>query len=81
MGLVASGEDADGDGGSFYIEASPERPAHCIGELHETPTGTLAGLVEEVVAVEGPVHIDEVIERIRTAWGLNRLLKKELALR
>ncbi|WP_067738227.1 DUF3320 domain-containing protein [Novosphingobium naphthalenivorans] len=72
MGLVASGEDADGEGGNFYIEASPERPAHCIGELHETPTGTLAGLVEEVVAVEGPVHIDEVIERIRTAWGLKR---------
>jgi very-short-patch-repair endonuclease len=72
MGLVASGENADGDHGKFYVEAAPERPAHCIGELHETPTGTLVGLVEEVVAVEGPVHIDEVIERIRSAWGLKR---------
>jgi hypothetical protein len=72
MGLVANGDDADGDEGKFYIEAAPQRPAHCIGELHETPTGTLAGLVEEVVAIEGPVHIDEIIERIRSAWGLKR---------
>lgn len=72
MGLVASGEDTNSDEGKFYVEAALERPAHCIGELHETPTGTLAGLVEEVVTVEGPVHIDEVIERIRSAWGLKR---------
>lgn len=72
MGLVASDDGADGEAGKFYVEASPERPAHSIGELHETPTGTLAGLVEEVVAIEGPVHIDEVIERIRSAWGLKR---------
>lgn len=72
MGLAATGEDADGPDGRFYVEATLERPAHCIGELHETPTGTLAVLVEEVVSVEGPVHIHEVIERIRSAWGLKR---------
>jgi hypothetical protein len=29
-------------------------------------------MAEQVVAIEGPVHIDEVICRIRDAWGLKR---------
>ncbi len=48
------------------------RPAHCTEELHETPTGILTALVEEAVKIEGPVHIDEVIERIRSAWASTR---------
>jgi hypothetical protein len=29
-------------------------------------------LIEQVVKVESPVHIDEVIARLRSAWGLQR---------
>lgn len=43
-----------------------------IGELHLVPTDMLAVAVEDVVAIEGPVHIDEVVRRIRTIWGLQR---------
>jgi len=53
-----------------YVEASPIRPGDY--DLHETPLGILADLVEKVVAVEGPVHVDEVVVRLRSAWGLQR---------
>ncbi len=53
-----------------YTEASPSAARHY--ELHETPSGILAELVERVVAVEGSVHLDEVVARLRTAWGLQR---------
>jgi hypothetical protein len=54
-----------------YIEATPARPDGG-NELHETPVGILAGIVEEIVMVEGPVHVDEVTPRVRSAWDLQR---------
>lgn len=54
----------------LYIEATPMRSGPY--ELHETPVGVMADLVEQIVQVEAPVHIDEVITRLRTAWGLLR---------
>lgn len=53
-----------------YREASLTRAG--AYELHETPVGVMADLVEQVVKVESPVHIDEIIVRLRTAWGLQR---------
>ncbi len=40
--------------------------------LHETPPGTLAKWIAQVVEVESPVHLDEVTLRIRTAAGVGR---------
>ncbi|MCY3546036.1 MAG: DUF3320 domain-containing protein [Gemmatimonadetes bacterium] len=40
--------------------------------LHETPPGQLAKWISRVVAVESPVHLDEVTQRIRTAAGVGR---------
>jgi len=59
-------------GAPLYEEAKLIRPANGVTELHLTPTGVLAALVEQLVAVEGPVHLDEVVNRIRDAWGLKR---------
>jgi hypothetical protein len=42
------------------------------GELHLVDTHLLSIAVEDVVRVEGPVHFDEVVRRIRTMWGLQR---------
>jgi very-short-patch-repair endonuclease len=56
--------------GVAYREATPVRSG--AYELHETPVGVMADLVEQVVRVESPVHVDEVIARLRTAWGLQR---------
>lgn len=55
---------------NIYREASPVRTGSY--ELHETPVGVMAELVEEVVKVETPVHVEEVVSRLRTAWGLLR---------
>lgn len=56
----------------LYEEAVLTRPDHVIAELHDAPRGILSQLVEQVVEVEGPVHVDEVAARIREAWGLKR---------
>jgi len=55
-----------------YVEAELVRPGHVLTEIHDTPRGTISSLAEQVVLIEGPVHIDEVINRIRDAWGLKR---------
>ncbi len=34
--------------------------------------GDVARAVMEVVEMEGPIHYDEVVKRIRTHWGLSR---------
>lgn len=36
------------------------------------PTGILAEAVIRVVMAEEPVHLDDVVRRIRTLWGLRR---------
>jgi very-short-patch-repair endonuclease len=60
----------DGLSDRLYVEATPSRSGPY--ELHETPVGLMAELVEQVVKVESPVHVDEVVARLRTAWGLQR---------
>ena len=42
------------------------------GELHEQPPFLLAKAVARVVEVEGPVHFEEVVRRVRSLWGLDR---------
>lgn len=41
-------------------------------EPHEAPVAQLADLVAKVVAIEGPIHIDEVARRITSAFGRSR---------
>ncbi|HEX7152539.1 MAG TPA: DUF3320 domain-containing protein [Thermoanaerobaculia bacterium] len=63
------------------VAAPPEVPEYEVcralripvaGELHLVGVPHLAVAVEDVVRIEGPVHIDEVVRRIRTLWGLQR---------
>jgi very-short-patch-repair endonuclease len=68
IGLQQAG--AVSDGSTFYEEADL-RP-NITSELHEAPTGVLVDLIKQTVEVESPVHSDEIITRIRTAWGLQR---------
>lgn len=70
IGFAPAGDESMAN--SAYVEAALTRPSRLTAELHETPTGILTALVEETVRIEGPVHIDEVIDRIRDAWGLKR---------
>ena len=54
-----------------YIEAVPVKPAYA-DELHDMPVPALSELVKQIVRLEGPVHADEVVVRLRAAWGLKR---------
>ena len=42
------------------------------GDIHSQPVGDIARAAMKVVEVEGPIHYDEVVKRIRTYWGLSR---------
>ena len=66
------GVEEDLFGSAPYQEAVVTRPAHLTCELHNAPYGVLSELAEQVVAVEGPVHVSEVAARIREAWGLHK---------
>ena len=54
---------------SRYQEARFAVPA---GELHQQSTAQLAQLMRHAVELEGPIHRDELVTRIRTLWGLQR---------
>jgi hypothetical protein len=53
-----------------YVYATIQAPANL--DPREVPLALMIELVEQVIAVEGPVHEDEVIARIRQAFGLAR---------
>jgi very-short-patch-repair endonuclease len=42
------------------------------GEFHSQPVGDIARAAMKVVEMEGPIHYNELIRRIRTYWGLSR---------
>lgn len=67
---IGLSEATEESAGQPYVEAEPARPG--AYELHETPLGVMTDLVAQVVHVESPVHVDEVVTRLRTAWGLQR---------
>lgn len=53
-----------------YTEAS--FPVSRETEPHLIPVGMMGEYVARVVEVEGPIHEDEIVARIRTLWGLAR---------
>lgn len=69
IGLVPTNEDEKA--GNVYVEASLICPNDKC-ELHDTPIPVLADLIRSIVAVESPVHADEIVVRLRTIWGLKR---------
>ena len=65
----AETESAAGPDDSLYQEARFDVPA---GELHNQSTAKLAQLMHRAVELEGPIHFDELVTRMRTLWGLQR---------
>ncbi|MDI9617545.1 DUF3320 domain-containing protein [Methanothermobacter sp.] len=41
-------------------------------DLYKNPTPVISSVVSEIVSMEGPVHVEEVIRRIRESCGLRR---------
>jgi very-short-patch-repair endonuclease len=54
-----------------YQEAAFAVPSS-TKQIHEVPTGTMAEIVRQIVSVEGPIHADEIVARVRSLWGLQR---------
>ncbi len=67
---VGLSEVRDVASSNAYVEATAERPGW--SELHEVETDRLARSIVKVVAIEGPVHVDEVVARLKAAWGITR---------
>ncbi|NET71396.1 MAG: DUF3320 domain-containing protein [Sphaerospermopsis sp. SIO1G2] len=55
---------------SPYKEA--QFPVSVEKEPHEVSDGNMANIVTKIVAIEGPVHEELVITRVRTLWNLGR---------
>jgi len=55
---------------SPYVEAMLVVPS--ATPIHETSLSVLAGIVADVVEIEGPIHRDEIAKRITALWGLQR---------
>ncbi|HVY69737.1 MAG TPA: DUF3320 domain-containing protein [Verrucomicrobiae bacterium] len=53
-----------------YQEARFEIPSGV--EPHELPVKELAVIVARIVELEGPVHEDEIVARVRDLWGFSR---------
>ena len=53
-----------------YKEARCEVPVRI--EPHELQTKDLAAIVVRIVEQEGPIHEDEVVNRVRDLWGFGR---------
>ena len=58
----------------YEVCSSLQRLRH--GDLRTLPRPELAKAVVHVVEVEGPIHFDEVVRRIRMLWGLGRAGKR-----
>jgi very-short-patch-repair endonuclease len=54
-----------------YVEASPR--IRRTQQIHEVQVEKLATIVIKIVAVEGPIHQDEITRRIASLWGLARV--------
>jgi len=46
------------------------------GQIHEKSVEDMAKIVTQIVDEEGPIHITEIIRRIRVVWGLKRAGKR-----
>ncbi len=53
-----------------YVRA--ELSVRSTVEPHEAPVSQLAGLVQKIIEIEGPIHIEEVGRRISSAFGKAR---------
>jgi very-short-patch-repair endonuclease len=53
-----------------YKEAVFWVPTHT--EPHMVLDRDMAGIVEKIVEIEGPIHIEEIVARVRILWNLGR---------
>ena len=80
--VEVTGEEAFEEGAEVSLDNIP--PYMLCGQLetpvsedlYHTPIGDITRAAVQVVELEGPLRMDEVIRRIRNFWGLKRAGKK-----
>lgn len=60
-----------GEAVASYVEYSTDKLKN-PDDLYKNPTPVISSVVSEIVSMEGPVHVEEVIRRIRESCGLRR---------
>lgn len=75
---IIAREDAAADrGASGSLHVQPYRqasfvPGHANQPPHEVPVDSMARTVERIIDIEGPIHAEEIVTRVRDLWGLAR---------
>lgn len=75
---IIAREDAAADrGASGSLHVQPYRqasfvPGHASLQPHEVPVASMARTVERIIDIEGPIHAEEIVTRVRDLWGLAR---------
>ncbi|MCW5773023.1 MAG: DUF3320 domain-containing protein, partial [Rhodospirillaceae bacterium] len=72
--------DAGADGLTASLRGADAAPLYEVADFavprqrdpHEIPVARMAEIVARIVAVEGPVHEDEIVARVRMLWALGR---------
>jgi very-short-patch-repair endonuclease len=68
---------------SFQRAAIPYREAHLRADvrvpLDQVPVAALGTVVSSVVQVEGPIHPEEVVRRVASYWGVQRITLRTTA--
>ncbi len=47
-------------------------PGNANLQPHEVPIGSMVYTVQRIIEIEGPVHEEEIVARVRDLWGLGR---------
>lgn len=71
--MVAAGDDQEVDETytfSSYKEARFRVPTTV--DIPDVPISVMNDIVEKIIRVEAPIHVDEVVQRVRLLWGLGR---------
>ncbi|WP_396617304.1 DUF3320 domain-containing protein [Lysobacter soli] len=63
--------------GEAHVLSEPYReakflPGNADMPPHEVSVGSMSYTVERIIEIEGPIHEDEIVARVRDLWGLSR---------
>ena len=69
LGPVTNGESMASP--NKYVEAN-FTPGNAHLPPHQVPLASMAHTVRRIIEIEGPIHFDEIVARVRDLWNLGR---------
>ena len=68
---VQQDESESSQSRQMYVQAH-FTPTNLELAPHEVPISSMIVTVEKIIEIEGPIHQDEIVTRVRDLWGLGR---------